>query len=293
MPVIRSRFFVLCFFRTVYHFKPSSSSLILNFELNANLTPFVVAIIPARHASIRLPAKPLVDLCGKPMIRHVYERALDASLVGKVIVATDHPSIADAVRKFGGNVEMTPDDIRSGSDRTAYVARRLDDADIVVNIQGDEPLLVPHMIDEAIRPLLDDARIDAGTLVKPITSSDELLNPNVVKVVLDEQGFGIYFSRSPIPYFRDAAAIDRWHLHHQYYKHIGLYVYRRKFLLEFATWPESLLERTEKLEQLRIIEHGYKIKTVVTTYDSIPVDTAADAERVRQILHHQSDVNVP
>ncbi|MBI1803106.1 MAG: 3-deoxy-manno-octulosonate cytidylyltransferase [Ignavibacteriae bacterium] len=250
----------------------------------------VVAIIPARYLSTRLPIKPLVDLCGKPMIQRVYERTSQASLVGRVVVATDHELIARAVKKFGGEVVMTPEHIRSGSDRVAYVARQLPDADIVVNIQGDEPLIVPRMIDEAIQPLADDANIKVGTLIKAITSSNELLNPNVVKVVLDEHGCGIYFSRSPIPYFRESVSIDQWHLHHQYFKHIGLYVYRRDFLLEFASWPESTLERIEKLEQLRILEHGHKIKATMTSYDSIPVDTAEDAEKVRQILTQQSQV---
>jgi len=256
--------------------------------LTSERTSDVVAIIPARYASSRLPAKPLIDLCGKTMVEHVYRQAEKASLVDRVVVATDHPRIADAVRNFGGNVMMTPEDIPSGSDRVACAARTLAGAGIVVNIQGDEPLIAPQMIDEAIQPLLDDAAIPVGTLVKAITTSDELLSPNVVKVVLDDHGYGVYFSRSVIPYLRDTVAMDQWHLHHHYYKHIGLYVYRRNFLLEFASWPESPLERTEKLEQLRIIEHGYKIKTAVTIHDSVPIDTPADAEKVREILHRST-----
>jgi len=254
--------------------------------------PHIVVIIPARYASSRLPAKPLADLCGKTMIRRVYEQVSQASLVDSVVVATDHPAIAEEVKKFGGEAVMTPADIATGSDRVAYVARQLPDADIVANVQGDEPLVAPRMIDEAIRLLLDDAGVHVGTLVKTIASADEVSNPNVVKVVLDENSFAVYFSRSPIPYLRDSGGIDGWHLRHRYYKHIGLYVYRRSFLLDFASWHESQLERAEKLEQLRIIEHGYRIKAGVTAYESIPVDTPADADRVRELIRHQSTVSI-
>ena len=250
----------------------------------------IVAIIPARYASTRLPAKPLADPCGKPMIQHVYERTTQAKLVGSVIVATDDERIADVVKKFGGNVAMTPSDIRSGSDRVAFVAKTLNDADIIVNVQGDEPLIEPQMINEAVKPLLDDASIQVGTLVKKITSANEIINPNIVKVVLDDKNFGIYFSRSPIPYLRDGASINEWHTKHQYYKHIGLYVYRREFLLQFSQWHESMLEHIEKLEQLRIIEHGYRIKTTITEFDSMPVDTADDVKRVKEILMKQTSV---
>ncbi len=183
---------------------------------------------------------------------------------------------------------MTPPEIRSGSDRVAFAAKTFTGADIVVNVQGDEPLIVPQMIDEAVQPLIDDATIQVGTLIKKITSSDELLNPNVVKVVLDDNQFGIYFSRSPIPYLRDEASMNAWHTKHQYYKHIGLYVYRKEFLQQFSEWEESVLEQTEKLEQLRIIAHGYKIKTAETEFDSVPVDSADDVERVKSIMLKQT-----
>ena len=244
----------------------------------------IIGIIPARYASTRLPAKPIVDICGKPMIQRVYEQARQSKLINRLIVATDDERIAVVVRKFGGEVTLTPLDIRSGSDRVAYVAGSLSEADIVVNVQGDEPLIVPEMIDQAIRPLVDDPSIPVGTLVKKIDSSGELLNPGIVKVVIDDGGFAMYFSRSPIPFARDVTRMEEWHGRHQYYKHIGLYVYRRSFLLEFAGWDESPLERAEKLEQLRILEHGYRIKAAVTTFDSIPVDTAEDVERVKTIL---------
>jgi 3-deoxy-manno-octulosonate cytidylyltransferase (CMP-KDO synthetase) len=249
--------------------------------------PQVVAIIPARYASTRLPAKPLADLCGKPMIQHVVERARRARLVDRVIVATDHEAIASAVQSFGGEVAMTAPELASGSDRVAAVARTLD-AEIIVNVQGDEPLVDPDMIDQAIAPLLADPAILSGTIVRAIEDGADVHNPNVVKAILDERGFALYFSRSPIPFQRDASP-ETWHLHHRYYKHFGLYVYRRAFLLEYAGWPATPLEISEKLEQLRILERGYRMKAAVTTHDSIPVDTAEDAERVRAILQRQSN----
>ncbi|MBI3189942.1 MAG: 3-deoxy-manno-octulosonate cytidylyltransferase, partial [Ignavibacteriales bacterium] len=182
-----------------------------------------------------------------------------------------------------GEVMLTSPELRSGSDRVAAVAREID-ANIIMSIQGDEPLIAPEMIDQAVEPLIQDSTIQVGTLVRKIETADELLNPNIVKVVLDDKNFALYFSRSPIPYLRESATMDEWHKRHQYYKHIGLYVFRKDFLLEYSSWQESSLEQAEKLEQLRILEHGYRIKTAVTEYDSIPIDTAEDAERVRKIL---------
>lgn len=244
----------------------------------------VYAIIPARFASTRLQGKPLVDLAGKSMIQRVYEQAEKAKLVNQVIVATDDSRIEEVVNSFNGKVVMTPKDIKSGSDRIALVAKNLDDADIIVNVQGDEPLISPEMIDEAVLPLLQDDSIEVATLVKVITDENDLKNPNIPKVVIDEEGYAVYFSRSPIPYFREEGNHGEWLKSHTYYKHIGLYVFRKNFLLMFTSWRESLLERAEKLEQLRIIENGYKIKAVVTIYDSIPVDTPEDVERVKHIL---------
>lgn len=218
------------------------------------------------------------------MIQHVYERSKAATLVDSVIVATDHQQIMDIVSAFGGKAVMTPKEIASGSDRIAFVAKDLPEASIIVNVQGDEPLIPPQMIDQTIQPLIEDSSIHIGTVVKPINSPEEMRNPNVVKTVLDLNGFALYFSRSTIPFMRDNASIESWYQHHQYYKHFGLYVYRREFLSKYSSWEETALERAEKLEQLRILEHGYKIKAVVTEYDTIPIDTAEDAERVRQIL---------
>lgn len=242
-----------------------------------------VAIIPARYASERLPGKPLADIGGKPMIQHVYERASRARLLDAVCVATDDERIAAAVRAFGGTAILTPADIRSGSDRVARAAQSLEDAGIIVNVQGDEPLIDPGMIDEAVEPLLRDRSLDAATLVRQVQAAEELMNPAIPKVVLDREGFCLYFSRSPIPFVRDIPA-DCWHSSATFFKHIGLYVYRRAFLLTYASLPQTPLERAEKLEQLRILEHGYRIKGVVTVHDSVPVDTSEDLDRVRTIL---------
>jgi 3-deoxy-manno-octulosonate cytidylyltransferase (CMP-KDO synthetase) len=243
----------------------------------------VVGVIPARYASQRLPAKPLVDLLGKSMIQRVYEQASKSSLLSQVIVATDDDRIAAAVRSFGGQVIMTSDQIRSGSDRVAAVAGVLP-ADIFVNIQGDEPLIPPQMIDEAVRVVLDDQTAEIGTLVRKIESPAELQNPAVVKVVLASDRTALYFSRAAIPAVRDEVDASQWLRHHTFYKHVGMYVFRRSFLLKYASLPESELERAEKLEQLRILEHGYRIKVGITEYESISVDTQEDVVRVIDTL---------
>ncbi|MEW6511136.1 MAG: 3-deoxy-manno-octulosonate cytidylyltransferase [Bacteroidota bacterium] len=250
-------------------------------------SPRTVAIIPARYASERLPGKPLASIGGKPMIVHVMERAAQATLVHDVLAATDDDRIAVAVRSHGGKAVMTPADIRSGSDRIAFVARSLDDAAIIVNVQGDEPLIPPAMIDQAIRPLLQDETVEAGTLVRRITTAGELHNASLPKVVLAGNGDCLYFSRSPIPFGRDISdeeLLNRFPV----YRHIGLYVFRRDFLLTYATMGPTPLEQAEKLEQLRILEHGHRIHAEVTDYDSTSVDTPQDLERVRRIVEQQS-----
>lgn len=221
------------------------------------------------------------------MIQRVYEQAKQSTLLTRVIVATDHPAIVKAVEEFGGEVMMTSPELPSGSDRVAAVAREVSGASIIVNIQGDEPLIAPQMIDQAIQPLIDDTGVQVGTLVKKITRAEELLSPNVVKVVVDSTGTALYFSRFPIPYVRETKDMNHWHNLHPYYKHIGLYVFRRKLLLEFTSWNEGKLEKAERLEQLRILEHGYRITATLTDYDSIPIDTEQDAERVRTLLQQQ------
>lgn len=216
------------------------------------------------------------------MIQHVYERAQKSTLVDRVLVATDDRRIASVVEDFGGHAVMTPVTLSTGTDRIAFVARSLPGAEIVVNVQGDEPLLVPAMIDEVIAPLLDDTSIEVGTLVREISKPEELRNPGVVKVVRDLRGRALYFSRSIIPFVRDLPEEDLLR-HHVFYKHIGLYVFRRNFLLRLPQMAQTPLERTEKLEQLRILEHGYAITATITRHDSIPVDTQDDLERVRQL----------
>jgi 3-deoxy-manno-octulosonate cytidylyltransferase (CMP-KDO synthetase) len=213
------------------------------------------------------------------MIEHVYRRAAASPAVDAVVVATDDRRVCDAVEAFGGIAVMTRSDHRSGSDRLAEVAASLTCA-LIVNVQGDEPLLATEMIAEAVAPLAGDPSIPMGTLCRRIEDRADLENPNVVKVVTDREGFALYFSRAPIPHTRGAErGLDAGRA----FKHIGLYVYRRPFLLEFAKLEPTPLERAESLEQLRALEHGFRIRTVETRYDSIGVDTPADLERVRRL----------
>jgi len=201
----------------------------------------VVAVIPARYASQRLPGKPLVDLLGKSMIQRVYEQASKSSLLSQVVVATDDDRIGSAVRSFGGEVIMTSDTIKSGSDRVAAIAGILP-AEIFVNVQGDEPLISPQMLDEAIRVVLDDPGAEVGTLARQIDSPEELFNPAVVKVVFNTDRTALYFSRSAIPFIRDEVEKAQWLKHHIFYKHVGIYVFRRSFLLKYPALSESVLE---------------------------------------------------
>lgn len=236
----------------------------------------VVAIIPARYQSSRLPGKALADIGGHPMIEHVYRRALAARGITSVIVATDDRRIADAVAAFGGDVRMTSADHPSGTDRLAEVAAALA-CDIVVNVQGDEPLIDPQMIEEALAPMIADRELEMSTLRRRIEDSSELQNPNVTKVVVDQDGFALYFSRAPIPFTRSGSEpAPAW-------RHVGLYVYRRDCLLRLAALPATAMERAEALEQLRAIENGIRIKTIETAHDSIGVDTPDDLARVRQL----------
>ncbi|MGB2868916.1 MAG: 3-deoxy-manno-octulosonate cytidylyltransferase [Bacteroidota bacterium] len=246
-------------------------------------TTRVVAVIPARYASRRLPAKPLVDLLGKPMVQRVYERVRRARLVDRVVVATDDRRIAKVVEGFGGEVVMTSSGIKSGSDRVAAVARKIR-GDIFVNVQGDEPLMAPKMIDQAVQLLLDDPQAGLGTLAKKIESAVDLKNPAVVKVVFDKKKTALYFSRSVIPHVRDELNVGKWLSRQSFYKHIGIYVFRRKFLATYSRLPESALERSERLEQLRVLENGYSIKVGTTRFDSIPIDTPADVRKVRALI---------
>ncbi|HET7219212.1 MAG TPA: 3-deoxy-manno-octulosonate cytidylyltransferase [Vicinamibacterales bacterium] len=236
-----------------------------------------VAIIPARYQSTRLPGKALADIAGRPMIEHVYRRASAARSLSSVIVATDDERIAAAVKAFGGDVRMTSRDHQSGTDRLAEIATTLT-CDLIVNVQGDEPLIEPAMIDEAVAPFADDPALRMSTLRKRIETDSEHENPNVTKVVVDLEGFALYFSRLPIPYTRPGnPPAPAW-------RHVGLYVYRRDCLLALSKLAPSALEQAEALEQLRALEHGIRIKAIETHYDSIGVDTPVDLERVRKIL---------
>jgi len=220
------------------------------------------------------------------MVQHVYERAKQSQLLTEVIVATDDARIESAVKKFGGRAVMTPATLQSGSDRIAFAARSIE-ADIVVNVQGDEPLIDPKVIDQAVQLLLDDETAVVGTAVKKISSLDDLLTPSVVKVVLDKNHYALYFTRSLVPFVRDSAEVTQWLKHAVFYKHFGIYAYRSAFLQVFTSLAPTPLEQTEKLEQLRILENGYRIKAAITELDSIPVDTQEDLEKVRKRIKIQ------
>jgi len=240
----------------------------------------VIGIIPARYGSTRLPGKILADIAGKTMIQHVYERARQSPSLERLVVATDDDRIFRRVMAFGGEAVYTSPHHPSGTDRTAEAAQILEagEADLIVNIQGDQPLFEPGMVDEIVSPFRGDPDLKMGVLVYPILSQEELVNPSVVKVVMDKQGFALYFSRSPMPYVIPLAPAPR------YFKHIGPYAYRAGFLLAFTRMERGELERAESLEQLRALENGYRIKAVQTRYDSQEVDTPEDLERARHQL---------
>ena len=243
----------------------------------------IVAIIPARYESTRFPGKVLADICGKPMIRHVYERTSQVALLQQVLVATDDERVQRAVQGFGGQVRLTSPRHRTGTDRLAEVAQELD-AEIIVNVQGDEPLIQPAMIAEAIQPLLESPEVAIGTLKHKIEHPDDLFNPNVVKVITAPDGRAIYFSRSPIPYVKGKDLRAAGFHDFTFYRHIGLYAYRREFLLKFIALPHTPLETIEGLEQLRALEHGYVIKVAETAYESIGVDAPEDLEKVLKFM---------
>jgi len=240
----------------------------------------ILGVIPARYTSSRFPGKPLARIGSKTMLEHVFERASQARYLTRVVVATDDERIAAAARAFGAPVSMTRADHPSGTDRVAEVVSA-DTAEVAVNIQGDEPLIDPAAIDAAILPLIHEPDIVMATLKKRIEDPREVADPNVVKVVAGSDGDALYFSRCPIPYVRAGDAGDPRVAH---YKHIGLYVYRRDFLLSYPGLPVGPLERAERLEQLRALENGYSIRVVETEYESLGVDTPADLERVARLF---------
>lgn len=247
----------------------------------------VAAFIPARYGSTRLDGKPLADICGKPMIQWVYEQVESCPVIDGVVVATDDRRIRDAVAAFGGASVMTSASHTSGTDRIAEAAASVD-ADIIVNVQGDEPLIEPEMISQAVRPLIDDPQLRMSTLKTGILDEEEYKNPHAVKVVCDGKGRAIYFSRSPVPHgcrFEKGGVAEG---SAAAYKHIGLYVYRRDFLAEFTRMSPTPLERAERLEQMRALENGVDIMVVETAFNPVAVDTPEDLELVRSIISSRS-----
>ncbi len=239
----------------------------------------VVVVIPARYGSVRLPGKPLLSLGGKPMIQRVYERARLASKASRVIVATDDDRIVKAVEGFGGEARMTRPDHRTGTERVAEVAAHVP-GDVFVNVQGDEPLLDPAAVDAAIGALLEEPAAPIATVATLIKNVADIMDPNVVKTVLDFDDNAIYFSRAPIPWVRDTETKTLV----RHLKHLGLYVFQRDVLLEYPTLPQGELERIEQLEQLRWMENGWKIRVAEVEHDAISVDVPADVARVEKLL---------
>jgi len=245
--------------------------------------PTVIGIIPARYESKRLPAKLLADICGKPMIQRTYEGAAKASLLSDLIVAADDERIADVVRSFGGKAVMTSPSHRSGTERCAEAAARLN-CDIVVNVQGDEPLIQPKAVDAVAKLLIEDPVPEMATLASKTEREEEFFDRAVVKVVFDVRGYALYFSRAPLPHSKSGAMKEGI----SYYRHIGIYAYRRDFLLGYVKLPQSQLEVAEELEQLRALDNGYRIKVGVVEHHSLNVDTPEHLEKVRKIVWQSS-----
>lgn len=233
-------------------------------------------IIPARYGSSRLEGKPLIEIGGKPVIQWVYEKAMQARLADMIIVATDDKRIFNAVKAFGGNVEMTSTEHKCGSDRIKEVVMRHPEISYIVNLQGDEPLIKPESIDEVAKNVKDDENADISTLIRKITS-EEAENPNLVKCVIDNYGFALYFSRSKIPFERNTGKAD-------FYGHLGIYGYKRDALIKMTELPQSSYEQSESLEQLRALQNGMKIKTSVVDFVPVGIDTAEDLEKFKNII---------
>jgi len=237
----------------------------------------IAAIIPARYESTRFRGKPLALICGRPMLQWVYEAARNSDFIDQVIIATDSEQVRAAAQTFGARVCMTAAAHATGTDRVAEAAETID-ADIVINLQGDEPLIAPAAIRQAVAPLLEDGALVLSTLKTRITDEKDLGNPHVVKVVTDAGGLALYFSRAPIPHMSSAG------IPAAAYRHVGLYVFRKDFLRTFTRLPRTMLEQSENLEQLRALEHGYRIMVPTTDYQPVGVDTPEDVARVEKIL---------
>ena len=240
-----------------------------------------IAIIPARYASTRFPGKPLALLAGKPVIGHVYEQV--TKVLSEAWVATDDNRVFEAVRAFGGKAVMTRADHKSGTDRIEEAAEKINtDADVIVNVQGDEPFIQPSQI-KTLCGLFDDPATQIATLGKPFTSMDAVKNPNSPKIVTDNKGFALYFSRSIIPFVRGKEE-DTWLEHYPYLKHLGIYAYRREVLREVTRLPQSSLEKAESLEQLRWLQNGYRIRVGITNAETVGIDTPQDLERAERFV---------
>jgi 3-deoxy-manno-octulosonate cytidylyltransferase (CMP-KDO synthetase) len=235
----------------------------------------ILCVIPSRIGSTRLPRKPLLSIRGKPMVQWVYEQADKCPLVNQVIVATDDNEIKEVIEKIGGQAWLTPKDISTGSDRVAFVAEAFPEMDVIINLQGDEPFIKPIMIEELIAPYLQGEHPDMTTLACPLNKESDFQNPGIVKVILDQHSNAIYFSRSPIPYFRMPGIMA------PVYHHMGIYAFRRDFLKMYPTLPTTPLEKVEALEQLRALEHGYKIKVCKTAYRTLEINTLEEFEQAQ------------
>jgi 3-deoxy-manno-octulosonate cytidylyltransferase (CMP-KDO synthetase) len=246
-------------------------------------SPVIWAVIPARYAAARFPGKPLVSLAGKTMIQRVWERVRQATRIAKVVIATDDERILSAVKAFGGEAILTRPNHPSGTSRIAEVAAS-SNADIYINVQGDEPLIAPEAVDALAECIASDDSIALATLAVALKNPADIMDPNICKVVLDFNGDALYFSRAPIPWVRDSAG----KVHAQHWKHLGLYAYRRAALLEYETLPPGELERLEQLEQLRWLENGYKIRVAETSHDSVSVDVPEDVPRVEKLICERS-----
>ncbi len=244
--------------------------------------PRVVAVIPARLASTRFPGKIIAPLMGHPLVYHTWQQVKRATLIDRIIVATDDPAVVAALAPYPVEVVLTDPGHPTGTDRIAEVARSID-AELIVNVQGDEPVIDPETIDATIRPLLADPEPVMSTARRALDDPEAIQDPNVVKVVCGTDGNALYFSRLPIPYFRDGGMPSG-----NYWQHIGLYVYRRDFLLTYSTLASTPLERAEKLEQLRVLEHGFQIAVITTSYVAIGVDVPSDLEKVEELLQHHA-----
>jgi 3-deoxy-manno-octulosonate cytidylyltransferase (CMP-KDO synthetase) len=241
----------------------------------------IVAVVPARYGASRFPGKPLADLDGRPIVQWVYEAAADCSAFDEVVVATDSEAIAATVRDFGGRVELTRDDHLTGTDRVAEVAERYQDADVVVNVQGDQPFATPEMLSALVGPYLAGESPPMTTLACPLTDSGSWEDPNVVKVVCDRQDYALYFSRSPIPHRVEGEPVDGRH-------HLGLYAFTRETVLRFPSLEPTPLEQRERLEQLRALEHGIPIRVCATDRAVLEVNTPEDLERAQQLVRERT-----